>query len=95
MADRGGGFVFPVGAWEAPRGTAYGIYNAALGILDFPASLVAGLLWRWIASPAPFIFGGAMALIAALVLGRDALARTPLQTTHRQESPGTRSGLAI
>jgi MFS family permease len=27
------------------RGTAYGMYNAVLGILDFPASLIAGLLW--------------------------------------------------
>jgi MFS family permease len=53
---------------EALRGTAYGTYNAVLGILDFPASLVAGLLWRWIAPSAPFIFGGAMALIAALLM---------------------------
>ena len=53
---------------EALRGTAYGTYNAVLGILDFPASLVAGLLWRWITPSAPFIFGGAMALIAALLM---------------------------
>jgi len=30
---------------EALRGTAYGTYNAMLGLLDFPASLIAGLLW--------------------------------------------------
>jgi len=30
---------------EAVRGTAYGTYNAVLGILDFPASLIAGVLW--------------------------------------------------
>ncbi len=52
------------------RGTAYGTYNAILGILDFPASLIAGLLWQgagtWagFGPSAPFLFGGALALIA-------------------------------
>jgi MFS family permease len=56
-------------------GTAYGTYNAVLGILDFPASLIAGLLWdgvgRWkgFGPSAPFFFGGALALIAALAMG--------------------------
>jgi hypothetical protein len=27
-------------------GTAYGFYNALLGILDLPASLIAGILWQ-------------------------------------------------
>jgi MFS family permease len=56
------------------RGTAYGTYNAILGILDFPASLIAGLLWSgigtwqgWGAS-APFLFGAAMALFAVLLM---------------------------
>jgi len=39
-----------------------------LGILDFPASLIAGLLWRYLAPSAPFYFGGAMALAAALLM---------------------------
>jgi hypothetical protein len=30
---------------EALRGTACGTYNAVLGLLDFPASLIAGWLW--------------------------------------------------
>jgi MFS family permease len=53
------------------RGTAYGTYNAVLGILDFPASLIAGILWQGIGSwagfgpSAPFIWGGVLALIAA------------------------------
>jgi MFS family permease len=56
-------------------GTAYGTYNAVLGILDFPASLIAGLLWdgvgRWkgFGPSAPFFFGGALALIAAVTMG--------------------------
>jgi len=56
------------------RGTAYGTYNAVLGILDFPASLIAGLLWDgafgWagFGPSAPFLFGGIMALIAAVAM---------------------------
>jgi MFS family permease len=61
---------------EALRGTAYGTYNAMLGLLDFPASLIAGLLWdglpAWgwqgLGAPAPFFFGAAMALLAALAM---------------------------
>ena len=56
-------------------GTAYGTYNAVLGILDFPASLIAGLLWDGVGTwkgfgpSAPFFFGGALALIAAVAMG--------------------------
>ncbi len=59
---------------EALRGTAYGTYNAVLGILDFPASLIAGILWqglgRWegFGAAAPFFFGAAMAAIAAVLM---------------------------
>jgi len=50
---------------EHLRGTAYGIFNAALGIAAFPASLVAGLLWDWYGPAAPFLAGGGLALLAA------------------------------
>lgn len=56
------------------RGTAYGTYNAVLGMLDFPASLIAGLLWqglgRWqgFGAPAPFLFGAAVSLLAAILM---------------------------
>jgi MFS family permease len=59
---------------EALRGTAYGTYNAVLGVLDFPASLIAGLLWQGLGGwsgfgpQAPFIFGAVLALIAAVGL---------------------------
>jgi len=59
---------------EELRGTAYGTYNAVLGILDFPASLIAGFLWQGVGtwegfSPsAPFFFGGALALTAAVLM---------------------------
>jgi len=56
------------------RGTAYGTYNAVLGIMALPASVIAGLLWqgagRWtgFGASAPFLFGGAMALLAAALM---------------------------
>lgn len=56
------------------RGTAYGTYNAVLGIIDLPASLIAGILWQGLGgwkgfgAPAPFLFGGVLALIAALLM---------------------------
>jgi len=59
---------------ENVRGTAYGTYNAAIGILDFPASVIAGVLWQgvgaWtgLGATAPFIFGSATALLAALLM---------------------------
>ena len=52
-------------------GTAHGTYNAVLGILDFPASLIAGLLWsgafgwKGFGPSAPFYFGAACAILAA------------------------------
>ncbi len=57
---------------ENVRGTAYGTYNAMIGILAFPSSVIAGVLWQgafgWkgLGAPAPFIFGGVLALVAAL-----------------------------
>lgn len=58
---------------EELRGTAYGTYNAILGIIDFPASLIAGILWegtggwRGFGPSAPFLFGAALALIAVIL----------------------------
>jgi MFS family permease len=52
------------------RGTAFGVFNAAVGIMAFPASLIAGILWQgafgWqgLGASAPFFFGSAMALVA-------------------------------
>lgn len=56
------------------RGTAYGVYNAVLGLLDLPASLIAGVLWgglgawRGFGPSAPFYFGAAAALLAAVLM---------------------------
>ena len=56
------------------RGTAYGVYNAAIGIMAFPASLLAGFLWQGVAGwngfgpSAPFLFGAILALLAAVFM---------------------------
>jgi MFS family permease len=55
------------------RGTAYGFYNAAIGLTALPASLIAGILWQglwgWtgLGPSAPFFFGAGMALLAGLL----------------------------
>lgn len=51
------------------RGTAYGFYNAAIGIAALPASLLFGVLWQWSGNPlVPFATGAAFALLAFLLL---------------------------
>jgi len=58
------------------RGAAYGLYNAAVGLTAFPASLIAGILWQgafgWtgFGASAPFFFGAVMALMAGLLFWR-------------------------
>jgi len=47
------------------RGTAFGLFNGAVGVAALPASLLAGLLWDRYGAPAPFLLGGALALVAA------------------------------
>ncbi len=47
------------------RGTAYGLFNGAIGVTVFPASLIAGLLWQWFSPAAPFFFGAALACVSA------------------------------
>ncbi|MCX6543452.1 MAG: MFS transporter [Acidobacteria bacterium] len=53
---------------EESRGTAYGLYNAAVGVMALPASLIAGLLWQRISPAAPFAFGAALAGLALVGL---------------------------
>ncbi len=56
------------------RGTAYGLYNAAVGLTALPASFIAGVLWQGIGSfdgfgpRAPFLFGASLAFVAAVML---------------------------
>jgi MFS family permease len=48
------------------RASAYGIYHAAVGCALLPASIVAGLLWERVGPAAPFAFGAACAVAAAI-----------------------------
>lgn len=58
------------------RGTAYGAYNAVIGLAALPASLLAGILWqgvfgwRGFGPAAPFVFGAFMAAMAGVALWR-------------------------
>ena len=48
-------------------GTAFGLYQMIVGICTFFASCIAGLLWTYVNSTAPFLFGSAMAIIAVIL----------------------------
>ncbi|MBU3927070.1 MAG: MFS transporter [Bacteroidetes bacterium] len=53
---------------EANRGAAYGLFNASIGVMALPASLIAGVLWNRVSPAAPFAFGAIMAFIAFAAL---------------------------
>jgi MFS family permease len=53
---------------EENRGAAYGLYNASIGIIALPASVIAGVLWTHVSRSAPFLFGAIMAALATAAL---------------------------
>jgi MFS family permease len=53
---------------EANRGAAYGLYNASIGVMALPASLIAGLLWERVSPATPFAFGAMMTTLALVAL---------------------------
>lgn len=71
---------------EEKRGTAYGVYNAAVGIMALPASVIAGVLWSGLGTwtgfgpRAPFLFGAGLALIAVFILRTGLQKADPTQT---------------
>jgi MFS family permease len=50
------------------RGTAYGFFNASLGIMTLPANLIAGYLWDNVSPSSMFYFGAACALAAFILI---------------------------
>jgi MFS family permease len=50
------------------RGTAIGLYYTATGLLALASSIIAGLLWDMVGVSAPFLFGSATALVAAVMM---------------------------
>lgn len=50
------------------RGTAFGIYNAVVGLGSLAASIVFGVIWRAFGAAAAFGVGAALALVATMLL---------------------------
>jgi MFS family permease len=50
------------------RGTAFGIYNAVLGLGSLAASLLFGAIWTRVSPPAAFYTGAALAAMATVLL---------------------------
>lgn len=50
------------------RGTAFGLFNLAIGIATLFASAIAGALWTWLGSSATFLAGAAFASAALLLI---------------------------
>jgi MFS family permease len=50
------------------RGTAFGIYNGALGVGALFASVVFGLVWKFVGPSAAFGLGAALSLLATVLL---------------------------
>jgi len=65
---------------EASRGTAFGLYNAAIGVMALPASLIAGMLWHKVSPSAPFAFGAVVAVLA--LIGLAFVPRPRIQTAN-------------
>ena len=53
---------------EAKRGTAYGLYNLAIGITVFPASLLFGLLWTEFNEVTAFVISAGVSILAVVLL---------------------------
>ncbi|MEA4901929.1 MFS transporter [Desulfitobacterium sp.] len=53
---------------KSKRGTGLGLYNCIVGITLLPASLIAGFLYDQVNNQAPFYFGAALALVAAVLM---------------------------
>jgi len=49
------------------RGTAFGWYNAAMGVAALPASVLMGALWTWRGPSLAFAVGAGLALLAMLL----------------------------
>ncbi len=51
------------------KATAFGTYYFVIGVVAFPASLIAGTLWQTVGPTFAFLYGAAMASIAVLIIG--------------------------
>lgn len=60
------------------RGIAFGIYNAALGVGSFAASLIFGVIWTRVSPHAAFLTGAGLAVAAAVLVVSMFRSRTDL-----------------
>lgn len=66
---------------EKRSGTAYGLYNLAIGITVFPASLLFGLAWNQFGATTAFLASGAVSLAALLIF----MTVKPAPVSHKSE----------
>lgn len=50
------------------RGVAFGMFHAVVGVVAFPSSLAAGLLWQLYGSAIPFMLSAAIAIFSAILV---------------------------
>ena len=65
---------------QEQRATALGIYSMAVGLAAFVASALAGWLWQWLGPPAPFLWGAALAALAAALVVSCSASLSPTRT---------------
>ncbi len=69
------------------RGTAYGIFHTASGIMAFPASLIMGILWDRLGASWAFVFGAFLAFVSAILLLRLPHHTSPQAVPDESDSP--------
>jgi MFS family permease len=57
-------------AIAAERGTAYGLYHLASGLLALPGAVLFGVLWQGFGSPTAFVAAAAVTVLAAALMLR-------------------------
>jgi MFS family permease len=53
---------------SSSRGSVFGVFNWLVGLAAFPASLLAGWLWRHYSPPAPFFLSALLSSASAALL---------------------------
>jgi Major Facilitator Superfamily. len=67
------------------RGTAYGLFNASLGVMTLPANIIAGYLWDKVSPSATFYFGAACAFTAFLIISFSKIEKLPTNDDNNME----------
>ena len=70
---------------EQLRGSAYGLFNLAIGLGALPASVLFGVIWQTLGAPAAFGLGAGLAAAAAA-----GLALLPAGPGYRRQPPRPR-----